>query len=193
MLNLSGFSHFGLIFAVLSAGSVISHTLVNRKQIPLPLNQDFWVVAKSINISSLADGNYQFCSLPDPKDWRDGDGVCFNFAKVRHRVDGYYGYPHSENFICVRGKVDSNQIAGEALAILWAGNQQNKIPESAFKWDLEGHLTVIQGSIIRTVHDGDDVTQWILYRQATLNIDGFYQYNRLRMTPPAQLCNWNLN
>lgn len=68
MLNLSGFSHFGLIFAVLSAGSVISHTLVNRKQIPLPLNQDFWVVAKSVNISSLADGNVVFHSPPVKRD-----------------------------------------------------------------------------------------------------------------------------
>lgn len=191
MLNLSGLSQLGVVFAALLAGSVISDTLVNSKEIPSPVNQDFWVAAKSVNINNLPDGKYQFCSQPDPQDWRDGNGVCFNFAKVGNRVDGYYGYPHSPNFMCVRGTVNGNQITGEALAILWVGNQQHKIPESAFKWDLEGRLTLSQGNAIRTANDSDDVTQWILYRQAALNMDNFYQYNRPRMTPPSQLCKWN--
>ncbi|MFH7027824.1 MAG: hypothetical protein ACHBN1_21105 [Heteroscytonema crispum UTEX LB 1556] len=34
-------------------------------------------------IATLTDGKYQFCSQGDPKDWRDGAGVCFNQSKNR--------------------------------------------------------------------------------------------------------------
>lgn len=193
MLNISSFSQLSLVFTALAIGSVIDHTQAFSKEIPSPVNQNFQETANLVNVTKLTNGNYQICSQPDPQDWRDGDGVCLNFAKVGNRVDGYYGYPHSENFICVRGKVKGNQIAGEALAILWLDHQQIEIPKSAFQWDLEGRLTLSQGSIIRTANDGEDVTNWILYRQAALNVDGFYQYNRPRMTPPTQLCNWNVN
>jgi hypothetical protein len=144
-------------------------------------------------IANLADGNYQFCSQPDPKDWRVGAGVCFNFGKISDRVDGYYGYPHSDDFICVRGKVNNNLITGEALEISWAVNPWNKIPESTFKWDSEGRLTLSQGSIIRTSNSENGRINWILFPKASLNITGFYQYSSPKMTPPSQLCEWNLN
>jgi hypothetical protein len=143
-------------------------------------------------VADLADDKYQFCSQRDPHDWRDGAGVCFVFAKTGNRVDGYYGYPHSDDFICLCGKVDGNRIAGEALAISWAGHQQNQIPESAFHWDSEKRLTISQGNIIHTTKEGEDTIEWILYRNALLNIDGFYQYNRPRMTTASQLCKRNL-
>jgi hypothetical protein len=72
-------------------------------------------------IATLADGNYQFCSQPAPHDWQDGAGVCFVFQKFDRQVEGYYGYPHLDNFICVRGRVEDNRITGEALEISWAG------------------------------------------------------------------------
>lgn len=120
-----------------------------------------------------------------------GAGVCFVFAKTGNRIDGYYGYRHCDRFICLWGKVDGNRIAGEALAISWAGHQQNQIPESAFHWDSEKRLTISQGNIVRTTKDAEDTIEWILDRNALLDIDGLYQYNRPRMTTAAQLCEWN--
>lgn len=196
MLNKSNLSQLGMVCIALLAGLPIFCSQYS-------LSQGFGVatqiVAKSIypstslrvKVADLADNNYQFCSQSDPQDWRDGAGVCFVFAKIGNRLDGYYGYPHSDDFICLRGKVDGNRIAGEALAISWAGHQQNLIPESAFHWDSEKRLTISQGNIVHTTKDGEDTIEWILYRNALLDIDGFYQYNRPRMTTASQLCKWN--
>ncbi|MBD0390779.1 MAG: hypothetical protein ICV54_30870, partial [Nostoc sp. C3-bin3] len=150
------------------------------------LNSHFLLLGRKVNIASLANGNYQFCSLPDPQDWRDGVGVCANFQKIGNRFAGYYGYPHSDSFICIRRDIKSNLIAGEALSILWTDEQKNNIPTSAFKWDLEERLTLSQGMIIAA--NNQDSVQWIRYTQALLNLEGFYQYNRPRMAPVSQLC-----
>ncbi|MDZ8054156.1 MAG: hypothetical protein RMX68_017295 [Aulosira sp. ZfuVER01] len=196
MLNKSHLSQLAIVYLALLAGLPISCSQVNSQEIPYSPSQDFEIAAqigaKSVKVADLADDNYQFCSQSAPQDWRDGAGVCFVFAKIGNRVDGYYGYPHSDDFICLRGKVDGNRIAGEALAISWAVHQQNQIPESAFHWDSEKRLTISQGNIIRTTKDGEDPIEWIFYRNALLNIDGFYQYNRPRMTTASQLCKWNL-
>jgi hypothetical protein len=144
-----------------------------------------------INIANLVDGKYQFCSQPDPQDWRVGAGVCANFQKTANQFEGYYGYPHSDNFICIRGNIKGNLITGEAFAILWGRNQENHLPQSTFTWDSEGRLTLSQGNLTRTANHPEDAVQWILYRRALLNIEGFYQYNRPRMTPSSQLCEWH--
>jgi hypothetical protein len=154
-------------------------------------NTNLWVAVPKVNIANLADGNYQFCSQPDPQDWRVGEGVCANFKKTANQFDGYYGYPHSDNFICIRGDMKGNLITGEALAIFWSGNQQNNLPKSAFKWDVEGRLTLSQGNLMSNVNHHEDAVQRIIYHQALLNLEGFYQYNHPRMTPPSQLCEWN--
>jgi hypothetical protein len=154
--------------------------------------QTFQMATKSINIDRLANGNYQFCSQPDPKDWRDGAGVCFNFSKTGNKVNGYYGYPHSDQFVCIRGIVDGDYITGEGLGIVWDNFQLKNTPESAeFKWDSEGHLTLSQGKILNTINADEDGAKWILYHKASLNLEGFYQYNRPRMTPVSQLCQWS--
>jgi hypothetical protein len=80
-------------------------------------------------------------------------------------------------------------MVSEALSILWADGQQNNISTSAFKWDSEERLTLSQGNLIITANH-EDAVQWIIYRQALLNLEGFYQYNRPRMTPISQLCQW---
>ncbi|MBE9014762.1 hypothetical protein IQ272_01050 [Chroococcidiopsidales cyanobacterium LEGE 13417] len=143
-------------------------------------------------IATLADGNYQFCSQSDPHDWQDGAGVCFVFQKCDRQVSGYYGYPHSDNFICVKGKVTDNLIVGKALEISWAGREWTDIPHSVFKWDWEGRLTLSQGNIVRTINDVEGRVDWIVFRQATLDLNGFYQYSSPRMTPPPQLCEWQV-
>jgi hypothetical protein len=142
-------------------------------------------------ISTLVNGNYQFCTEPPPNDWRTGTGVCFNFTKIGDRVSGYYGYPHSDDFICVRGKVKGNLVTGEALMVSWMGREWSSIPKTAIKWDKEGNLTIKDGKIIRTSTDASGRTDWILFRSARLNTGGFYRYNKLPLTSISQLCKWS--
>ncbi|ABA23343.1 conserved hypothetical protein [Trichormus variabilis ATCC 29413] len=189
MLNRSSLTQKLVIFTALLSIGLVFHQQVKEPQRLFQLNSHLWVSEKKVNIANLADGSYQFCSQPDPQDWRDGAGVCANFHKTAHHFNGYYGYPHSDNFICIRGNIKGNLIVGEALSILWADEQQNNISTSAFKWDSEERLTLSQGNLISTANHADAV-QWIIYRQALLNLEGFYQYNRPRMTPVSQLCHW---
>ncbi|MBD2446643.1 hypothetical protein H6G76_05580 [Nostoc sp. FACHB-152] len=188
MLNISNLFLLGGILATFLAGSLVSAQYL--------FAQNFRLATQPGKIASLVNGNYQLCSQPDPKDWRDGAGVCFNFSKTGNRVNGYYGYPHSEQFICIRGIVDADacgeRITGEGLGIAWDNFPLKNTPESAeFKWDSEGHLTLSKGNIFNTVNADEDNAKWILYRKASLNIEGFYQYNHPRMTPVSQLCQWN--
>lgn len=174
-----------IIVALLPIWLVFDQPMKEQQRLLLALGQ-------KVNIASLANGNYQFCSQPDPQDWRDGVGVCANFQKIGNRFDGYYGYPHSDSFICIRGEIKNSLIAGKALSILWTDEQNNNLPTSAFKWDSEERLTLSQGKLINAAKHEDDV-QWIVYNQALLNLEGFYQYNRPRMTPVSQLCEWKYN
>ena len=195
--------NLGVAIAALLVGITIKSDLQGRA-IPSLQPQDNLVarqIVKTPNkitaqiqpmVATLADGNYQFCSQPDTHNWQDGAGVCFVFQKFDRQVDGYYGYPHSDNFICVKGQVEGDRITGEALEISWAGYEWTDIPQSAFKWDLEGRLTLSQGNVVRTINDVEGRINWILFRKASLNLGGFYQYSSLRMTPPPQLCEWNV-
>jgi hypothetical protein len=144
-----------------------------------------------LTISALADGNYQFCSQPDPRDWRDGAGICFNFAKKNQAIDGYYGYPHSDSFVCIRGQVMRNSIVGKALALSWPGQERFAIPPTKFAWDAEGRLYLNQGEIQR--QSGRDQLQerWVAFKAAELDISNFHQYDAPRMKPVTELCDWN--
>lgn len=203
MLTKSTILNLGVVFAAFLVGILLGSDRVQGRAVPSFQPQDNLIVGQLVAtpdktkdqtqpmVATLADGNYQFCSQPDPHNWQDGAGVCFVFQKVARQVEGYYGYPHSDNFICIKGKVDDNLITGEALEISWTGHEWTDIPQSTFKWDLEGRLTLSQGSIIRTVDDVEGQIDWLLFRKAVLNLDGFYQYSSPRMTPPSQLCEWN--
>lgn len=192
----------GFIFITLFVGISLNRSLaqgmlmqVTPRQISKIASRSNLVTinqASSAIVARLANGKYQFCSKPKPNDWRDGAGVCFNFSKVGNKVDGYYGYPHSDGFICVRGTVTGNSITGEALEISWEGNQRDEIPKSAFYWDTEKRLILSQGKIVRTVNNSMNSTDWILFKRAALNVDGFYQYSTPRMTPVSRLCNWQM-
>jgi hypothetical protein len=203
MLTRNTILNLGVAIAALLVGITIKSDLQGRA-IPSLQPQDNLATEQLVvapnkttaqiqpKVATLADGNYQFCTQPDPHNWQDGAGVCFVFQKFDRQVDGYYGYPHSDNFICVKGQVEDNQITGEALEISWAGHEWTDIPQSAFGWDSEGRLTLSQGNIIRTTDDVEGRIDWILFRKAVLNLGGFYQYSSPRMTPPAQLCEWNV-
>lgn len=170
--------------------STVQGDRLNQAGMALPIPSPTLVEAESPSLVALTDGGYQFCSQPEPTDWRDGAGVCFNFNKLGTQVEGYYGYPHSDRFICLRGEVDGNQVTGEALAISWAGFQWNEIPASGFEWDTEAHLTLHQAERIRPSSNSQHQEEWIVFHRAVLNVDGFYQYSRPRMNSPSELCHF---
>jgi hypothetical protein len=143
-------------------------------------------------IANLANGNYQFCSQPKPNDWRDGAGICLNFAKVGDRIDGYYGYPHSDVFICIRGSSQNDTVTGKALGIIWSSRQPSEIPQNRLEWDVERRLLLGPGKIIHIIRDRDDRENWILFQTATLNVKGLYQYRVSQMTPASKLCDWSI-
>jgi hypothetical protein len=139
--------------------------------------------------STLANGDYQFCSQPQPNDWRDGAGVCLNFAKVGDRIDGYYGYPHSDVFICIRGNSLEDTITGKALGIFWSGRQPSEIPQNQLEWDTEHRLRLGPGKLIRTIHDQE---YWLLFQSALLDVKGLYQNPTPKMTSVSELCDWSV-
>jgi hypothetical protein len=140
-------------------------------------------------LKTLPDGPYQFCTEPDPRDWRDGAGACFNFVKQELTLAGYYGYPHSGDFVCLRGQVAGNELDGQGLVVLWAGQSWFEIPTEEIVWDREGRLYLSEGSMVA----GSTQVSQIVFGQARLNLQGLYQYPESRMTPPTQLCDWPPN
>jgi hypothetical protein len=167
----------GLI--VLAVGMFANASLVQSQPAP-PLT------------STLANGNYQFCSEPNPNDWRDGAGVCLNFAKAEDRIDGYYGYPHSDVFICIRGISLDDTITGKALGVSWSSSELAEFPQNRLEWDVEKRLHLGPAKIIRNVGDRDDRTDWILFRDAWLNVKGLYRYTTPKMTLASKLCDWSI-
>jgi hypothetical protein len=133
-------------------------------------------------IATLPDGNYQFCSEPETKDSPFGAGVCFWFRKVNNRVVGDYGYPQSDDSICVSGEMNGNLATGDALAISWPGRVWENIPKSPFYWDEENRLQLHQSSTIHTSGTKDERTDWIQFRNAALNLSGFYRYQNVGMS-----------
>ncbi|HEY9597192.1 MAG TPA: hypothetical protein V6D33_05940 [Cyanophyceae cyanobacterium] len=145
-------------------------------QVPDVVRRSPWVAQAQDLMATLPDGTYQVCSEPEAKDLPFGSGVCFWFHKANNRVVGNYGYPNSDIFICVSGEIEGNTTQGEALAVSWPSETWEKIPESSFQWDEEGHLTLNNGSIIDTVYSDLGRTDWIEFRSAKLELNGFYQY-----------------
>lgn len=145
-----------------------------------------------IAIAKLANGSYQFCSEPKPNDWRDGAGVCLNFIKVGDRIDGYYGYSHSDIFICIRGNSLEDMIVGKALGLFGSDMESSKIPQNKVQWDIEHRLALRQGKIIRRIFDRNDHANWVLFQAASLNVKGLYQYQTPQMTPASKLCDWSI-
>lgn len=162
-----------------------------------------------IAIADLANDKYQFCSEPErATDNLVGIGVCFIFVKADNTIQGYYGYPHSDSFICIRAQIQANptqanptqanqpqanQISGKAYAITTSEEGVPDIPQSAFKWDREGYLTLEQGHLLPSQPPSTDAIdiQWIRFDKALLDLNKFHRYSQTRMTPVSQLCPWN--
>ncbi len=145
-------------------------------------------------LANLTDGAYQLCTEPAPQDWRDGSGTCLNITKQGTTVDGYYGYPHSSAFVCLRGSVTDDWLYGQGLLISWPGYSWSDIPQEEFIWDYpEGRLSLGQGELVRSEGVGEEQVSWIIFRTAKLNIQAMHLYDSPRMTPPMQLCDWPFN
>lgn len=142
-------------------------------------------------IADLADGSYQICSQPDPQNWQDGAGVCLNFVKTQRELSGYYGYPHSNQFVCIRGQVEGNRVIGEALIFAWEPGAAIELPPTPLVWDDEGHLTLHQGHLTPAATRQPAPSTWIHFRRAILDVTGFYRYPTPRMKPAAELCPWH--
>lgn len=167
------------LFRLMSAVGLVSGVLSIQ---PLALAEP--VVASSL--SALPDGAYQFCTEAPPDDWQDGAGACLTLVKQGTTASGYYGYPHSESFICLKGQVSETGLSGSGMAVSWSGNPWSNVPGSSFYWDGEGRLFLAEGDWVRQAGE----TGWIVFQQAVLSTEGMYQYEAPRMTPPEQLCDW---
>ncbi len=158
-----------------------------------PLSADSQPPTMETLLAPLEDGGYQLCTEPDPQDWHDGSGTCLNVLKQGTTLEGYYGYPHSDSFVCLRGQVSENQFDGQGLVVSWAGNVWQTIPQGTFTWDYpEERLSLDQGELARSEGVGEEQVSWIIFRTARLNMQSMYLYDSPRMTSPAQLCDWPL-
>lgn len=143
-----------------------------------------------VAIATLPNGHHQLCSKPDPMDWRDGAGVCFNFNKTGPNIEGYYGYPNSDEFVCIRGTANANLIQGEGLALSWPGAVWYKVSDAELTWDSEGHLKIVQGKIVRSAGKGEERIDWLRFHKVVLDVSHFYRYRSPKMASPSKLCDW---
>jgi hypothetical protein len=141
--------------------------------------------------SALQDGTYQLCSEPDPNDWRDGDGVCLAMRKQGSQVHGYYGYPHSDCFICLQGSIQSNTITGVAASPVVMESTYIGTPESEFYWDEEENLW-LSGRDSQLLTDPKTGYDWMLLPHASLDAQDLILYDSQRMRSPDELCPWDL-
>lgn len=166
----------GLLFSLRLSPTVMRETL------------SFWdlsgrLIAGNIarapqNLARLEDAVYQFCSEPEPQDWRQGAGVCFWFKKIGNQVVGIYGYPHSGRYVdCISGLVDRQGITGQALAVASSGDDWPQLPQQGLSWDDEGHLHLGAGKIVHTERHRSAQLQLIHFSNATINLQGFYRYS----------------
>ncbi|MDJ0706721.1 MAG: hypothetical protein QNJ46_25910 [Leptolyngbyaceae cyanobacterium MO_188.B28] len=179
----------------LVGGLLFSAAALAAFQRPFPLNEeseaDLPRTVESL-LMNLADGVYQFCTESDPQDWRDGAGACLNVLKQGTTADGYYGYPHSDRFVCLRGQIAGDWLYGEGMVVSWAGRTWSDIPQEEFTWDQEGRLHLSQGELAHSEESSEGQVSWIIFQQASLNMQGLYLYPVFRMTSPTQLCDWPL-
>lgn len=184
--------------AISLTGTAACLLLACTDTLPTPFNRassngnGVAIKASQITLAALPDGDYQLCTEPEPQDWRDGAGVCLNVMKQNLSASGYYGYPHSSSFICLRGEILEEVLSGEALFVSWPAHEWVDIPQGEFSWDEEGRLLLNQ---VRRI-PGEETTEgginWIFFQQANLNIQGLYDYSSPRMKSPSLLCDWSI-
>ena len=137
-------------------------------------------------VSQLPDGNYRYVTadLPPPPDIiKDRDlikagGYYFLFGKKGNQITGMLYQVDSGNNICISGKVNQNQMVGEAVEYYESKNQQLKVLSAGSKfvvWDNDGNLKVRRGKKI----DRD-----VKYSDVNLNLNPFNLINAGTKIPP---------
>lgn len=81
------------------------------------------------------------------------------------------------------------QMIGQALVISWPGHTWSNVPPM-FQWTFGERLSLNSGYVIRTIKNETGTVAWIQFDDAVLNLEGFYQYPQVKMSPTEQLCNW---
>ncbi len=174
-----------LVGWLLFPNAAISTTLLEKEQKAS--------ISAETSLANLPDGAYQLCTEPDSQDWRDGAGVCLNGVKKGTTINGYYGLPHSDAFVCLQGKLSKDWLYGEGMIISWGEGTRHKIPQKKFAWDKEGRLYLSQGDLAHSDGIGENRVKWITFKQASLNLEKLYIYPNPRMKPSTQLCDWSFN
>lgn len=181
---------------IASVGLVAGLLLFNSVTMPMVLKakrEAGMIPTAETVLKHLANGAYQFCTEPDPQDWRDGAGACLNFVKQGTDIDGYYGYPHSDGFVCLQGRVSDNWFEGKGLVIVWAGSIVAEMPRDEVNWGKQDRLYLGKGNLVHREGMGKDQIAWIVFRKTRLNMKGLYPYASPRMTPATQLCDWHFS
>lgn len=136
--------------------------------------------------SQLPDGNYRYVTadLPPPPDIiKDNDlvkagGYYFLFRKIGSKVTGMLYQIDSEDNICITGRINQNQIIGEAIEYYEPNIRQPRVISMGSEfviWDNEGHLKVRNGRKL-----GRDVK----YSDVSLNLKLFNPINAGSQIPP---------
>ena len=142
-------------------------------------------------LSQMPDGQHQLCSEPEPTGFLQGAGICFWFKKVGPQFIGYYGLPHSGEFIdCVSGTINEEKLVGEAIAVSW-GNTPFPSPEQLEKvtWKT---LTLGSGTVEYQSSNRFGDISLIRFDKAELTLRDFYRYSPERakkMNLPPDNCN----
>ena len=146
----------------------------------LSLRDSFDETRKSkLIVSQLPDGNYRYVTAdlpPPPAIIKDNDlvkagGYYFLFRKKGDRITGMLYQIDSENNICISGKVNQNQIVGEAVEYYEPKLRQPKVLSAGSKfviWDNDDNLKVRRGKKI----DRD-----VKYSDVNLNLNPFNLIN----------------
>lgn len=182
-----GLRGLGLVSGVLLSSPAAGSTVLTNDAEAMPEALASNVPASVI--ADLPDGTYQFCSEPAPQDWQVGAGVCLNFEKQGNALEGYYGYPHSAEFVCLKGQLSDEVFSGQGAMFVWAGELPT---EGAASWEADHRLS-LRSPLSRNYFAGskdidDGLENWMVFQEVTLNTQGLVAYENPRMTPPNQLC-----
>ncbi|MGL6338707.1 MAG: hypothetical protein ACRC80_06145 [Waterburya sp.] len=83
---------------------------------------------EDILIENLVNGNYRFCSDPNPypnDDEPDAHRYCFDFTKTGSKVTGSYLYraPKDVPIICLEGVAQDNQVNGTGYEMIFGNSE----------------------------------------------------------------------
>lgn len=148
-------------------------------------------------IEDLPDGNYRFCSDPSPSSGSES-GMCFRFQKAGDRVVGNYQPANSQQAsLCIAGRINRSTINGEATDFSSPTAEPLQLrPElqggDLVNWNAAAttdHLKVASGQAIDPPKPDSAAsvvpTGSIRFRQASLDLSNFHQYNMGPSEPPT--------